>query len=112
MRHVLALEDGPNLQLLAGMTPDQLAPGQPYRMTATPTRFGRVNIDLEPLDRKQGWRLSFRREVGPAPARVSVPLTLGDRFHLAGSKTVSWKRDQEVANLDPMSREWSLIWTS
>jgi hypothetical protein len=112
MRHVLALEDGPDLRLLAGITEDQLTPGQPYRLAASPTRFGRVNIDLEPLDRMQGWRLSYRREAGPVPARVSVPLTLDDRFHLATSMGISWKRDQEFATVDPANREWSLTWTA
>ncbi|HUV97103.1 MAG TPA: hypothetical protein VMV98_06500, partial [Acidobacteriaceae bacterium] len=112
MRHVLALEDGPDLRLLAGITEDQLVPGQPFRLTGTPTRFGRLNIDLEPLDRKQGWRLNFRRAEGPVPARVSVPLTLGDRFHLAASKTVQWKRDRDFASVDPAAREWSLTWTA
>ena len=59
MRHILALEDGPHLRLLAGITWDQLAPGQPYRLAGTPTRFGQVDVDLEPLDGKQGWRLRF-----------------------------------------------------
>jgi hypothetical protein len=112
IRHVLALEDGPNLRLLAGITQDQLTPAQPYRLTRSPTRFGRIDVDLEPLDRNQGWRLSFRREAGPVPARVSVPLTLGDRFHLASSSSVAWKRDQEFATVDPTAREWSLTWTS
>ena len=112
MRHVLALEDGPNLRLLAGVTQDQLAARQPYRLTATPTRFGRVDIDLEPLDRKQGWRLSFHRAEGPVPARVSVPLTLGDRLQLAASNAVSWKREQDFATIDPTSRDWSLTWTA
>jgi len=112
MRHVLALEDGPDLRLLAGITEDQLVPGQPFRLTGTPTRFGRLDIDLEPLARKQGWRLNFHRDAGPVPVRVSVPLTLGDRFHLATSKSVSWKRDQGFAAVDPAAREWSLTWTA
>ncbi|MES2220872.1 MAG: hypothetical protein V4587_07890, partial [Acidobacteriota bacterium] len=111
MRHVMALEDGPSLRLLAGITQDQLAPRQPHRLTATPTRFGRLDLNLEPLDREQGWRLSFHREVGPVPARVSVPLTLGDQFHLVTSKSVSWKRDQNFAAVDPATRRWSLIWS-
>jgi hypothetical protein len=110
MRHVLALEDGPDLRLLAGITQDQLAPGQPYKLTATPTRFGRLDIDFEPLDREQGWRLSFHRAAGRVPARVSVPLTLGDRFHLAASTGVSWNRQQDFATIDPAARDWSLIW--
>jgi hypothetical protein len=71
-----------------------------------------VNISLEPLDRNQGWRFGFRREAGPMPERISVPLTLGDKFHLAASKSVSWKREEEFASVDPAAREWSLLWTT
>ncbi len=110
MRHILALEDGPDLRLLAGITEDQLAPGQPYRLGGTPTRFGRLDLDLEPLDRKQGWRLRFQRAVGPLPATVSVPTTLGSQFHLATAENVQWKRGQEFATIDPTVRQWSLLW--
>ncbi|MHB1935705.1 MAG: hypothetical protein ACYCOR_03885 [Acidobacteriaceae bacterium] len=112
MRHIFALEDGPDLRLLAGITEDQLVPGQPYRLTGTPTRFGRIDIGLEPLDRKRGWRLSFRRAEGPAPARVLAPATLGDRFQLTAAENVQWKRNQEFAAIDPSVREWSLTWKS
>ena len=110
MRHILALEDGPDLRLLAGITEDQLAPGQPYRLGGTPTRFGRLDLDLEPLDQKQGWRLRFQRAVGPLPATVSVPTTLGSQFHLATAENVQWKRGQEFATIDPTVRQWSLLW--
>ncbi|MGH9617964.1 MAG: hypothetical protein ACRD28_14585 [Acidobacteriaceae bacterium] len=111
MRHVLALEDGPDLRLLAGITEDQLAPGQPYGLVGTPTRFGRLNIDLEPLDKNAGWRLVFHRAEGPVPASVSVPATLGKSFHLAAGKNVQWKSNREFATIDPAIRDWSLVWT-
>lgn len=110
MRHILALEDGPDLRLLAGITADQLAPGQPYRLAGTPTRFGRLDLDLEPLDRKQGWRLSFRRADGPVPANISVPVTLGSQFHLIAAENVHWKHEDKFATVDPTARQWTLLW--
>ena len=57
LRHILALEDGDNLRLLTGVLAEDLTFGQPIRLTQSPTRFGRVSLDLEPLDRGRGWRL-------------------------------------------------------
>lgn len=110
MRHIFALEDGPDLRLLAGITADQLAPGQPYRLAGTPTRFGRLDLDLEPLDHKRGWRLSFHRADGPVPANISVPVTLGSQFHLVAAENVHWNRDETFAAVDPTVRRWSVLW--
>ncbi len=110
MRHIFALEDGADLRLLAGITEGELAPGNPYFLQGTPTRFGRLNLALEPLDHKQGWRLTFHRAAGPAPDSISVPTTLGERFHLATAEGVQPKQSGTVATLDPAARQWSVIW--
>ena len=102
------LEDGPhyatNKFCRNYMGSAEFQPGQPYRLKGTPTSdFGRVDVNLEPLDGKKGWRLDFHRDAGPVPARVSVPLTLehGAGFQLATSKSVPWKRGQDFATIDP-----------
>jgi hypothetical protein len=110
MRHILALEDGATLRLLAGITQGNLAGGKPYVLHSTPTRFGRLDLNLEPLDRKQGWRLSFRRGDGPAPAIVTLPVTLADKFHLAGNEGVQVKHSGDQVTLDPSARQWALTW--
>lgn len=110
MRHIFALEDGADLRLLAGITESELAPGNPYLLQGTPTRFGRLDIALEPLDRKQGWRLTFSRAAGPTPDSVSLPVTLGARFQLAKTEGVQLKRNGAVATVDPDERNWSVIW--
>ncbi len=112
MRHILALEDGADLRLLTGITAGELAAGQPYVLKGSPTRFGRVDLALEPLDRDQGWRLTFERAEGPAPASVSLPVTLAGKFQLAPSANVHMKRNREVAMLDPSVRQWSAMWKS
>jgi hypothetical protein len=110
VRHILALEDGSTLRLLAGMTEEQLAPGDPYVLQGSPTRFGRVDVAFEPLERKQGWRLKFHREPGPSPAAISVPTALGRRFHLATARNVHFNRDGDLATVDPSMRDWELVW--
>lgn len=110
MRHIMALEDGPNLRLLAGITDGELALNSPYVLKGTPTRFGRLDLNFEPLDLNQGWRLSFNREAGPAPASVSLPVTLGSRFHLVSGKNVDLRQNGVEATLDPTRRQWSATW--
>jgi hypothetical protein len=81
LRHMLALEDGPALRLLSGIGDFELARGQPLSLAQSPTRFGRLDMALEPLDRHQGWHLKFQRGAGPQPANVQLPATLaGFRF--------------------------------
>lgn len=73
LRHMLALEDGRSLRLLAGIGKPELAAGEPFAISGSPTRFGRISMRLEPLGRGHGWRLDFEREPGPAPASVVLP---------------------------------------
>lgn len=112
IRHMLALEDAAGLRLLAGITEEELAAGKPYVLSGTPTRFGRLDLNLEPLDRRQGWRLSFRRGEGPIPASVSVPATLGEKFRLARVEAVKSVPSGDSVTLDPAARQWSLTWKS
>ena len=90
LRHMLALEDGASLRLLAGIGEPELAAGEPFAIAGSPTRFGRISLRLEPLGRQRGWRIEFEREPGPAPASVVLP--------------------RGVAPVDPASRKWSATW--
>jgi len=110
LRHMFALEDGTNLRLLAGVTEGELAMQKPYTLTATPTKFGRLDLNFEPLDRQQGWRLSFRRGDGPVPDSIVVPEMLGRRFHLNKAEGVALNRAGDAVKIDPKARQWSLVW--
>ena len=90
LRHMLALEDGASLRLLAGIGEPELAAGEPFSIAGSPTRFGRISLRLEPLGRQRGWRIEFEREPGPAPASVVLP--------------------RGVTPVDPASRKWSATW--
>ncbi len=90
LRHMLALEDGRSLRLLAGIGKPELAAGEPFAISGSPTRFGRISLRLEPLGRERGWRLDFERESGPAPASVVLP--------------------PGFTPVDPASRKWSATW--
>ena len=110
VRHMLALEDATYLRLLAGITTGELAPEKEYVLTATPTRFGRLNLRLEPMDRGQGWRLTFEREPGPAPEKISLPASLGSRFHFTQTEGVQSHFDDGLVLIDTKASRWTAFW--
>jgi hypothetical protein len=109
-RHMLALEDAAHLRLLAGVTDGELASRKKYALTATPTRFGRLNLRLEPLDHGQGWRLAFEREPGPAPERLSLPASLGSRFHFAKTEGAHSHTEGDLVLVDAAASRWTASW--
>jgi hypothetical protein len=110
LRHMLALEDGGHLRLLAGITASELATSKPYRLDGTPTRFGRVNLNLEPLDRSQGWRLNYEREAGPAPAKLSLPASLGAHFQFSQIEGARSRTEGDLVLVDCAASKWSAYW--
>jgi hypothetical protein len=104
LRHMLALEDGKSLRLLNGITPAELTLSASYILRNSPTRFGRIDVELEPAGAR-GWRLRFARARGPSPASVSLPQAIGalrvQEVVAAGSKIAG-----EVVEVDPVVREW------
>lgn len=112
VRHMLALEDGPHLRLLAGVTGAELESAKEYILTGTPTRFGRLDLKLEPLDRERGWRLSFVRQAGPTPEKVSLPRNLGDRFQFTQAEGAPFRIDGDIVILDSAIARWTAFWKS
>jgi len=110
VRHMLALEDATHLRLLAGITQGELAPEKEYVLTATPTRFGRLNLRFEPLDHGQGWRLTFEREPGPAPEKISLPASLGSRFHFTQTEGAHSRAEGDLVLVDTAASRWTAFW--
>jgi hypothetical protein len=109
LRHMLALEDGRALRLLEGITGAELIPGKPYRLRNSPTRFGRIDLDLEPAGGKR-WHAKFQRAAGPQPASVSVPVELG-RLRFTGVSGASHKANGAAIEIDPTAKSWEAIWS-
>jgi hypothetical protein len=113
LRHMLLLEDGSRLRLLAGMVPSNLNDRQPFSLEGSPTRFGHVSLHLEPLDHAQGWKLEclFSAEPSsPLPQTVELPASLagrqfqralGAKFQIKGHKVF----------IDPKTRKWTAFWS-
>ncbi len=109
-RHMLALEDATHLRLLVGITNGELAPRKEYILTATPTRFGRLNLRFGPLDHGQGWRLKFEREPGPAPEKISLPASLGARFHFTQIEDAHSHIEADLVSVDNTASHWTAFW--
>jgi hypothetical protein len=112
LRDMFALEDGQALRLLAGVGDYELKTGEPFQIGRTPTRFGRVSLNLEPLPQSTGWRLKFERATGPQPARIELPATLGSRSNLTGISGAKFSREGSAILVDPAAKDWEAIWKS
>src|SRR5579885_983008 len=106
LRHLLALEDGPALRLLPGIGNPELASREPYLLTASPTRFGKLDLRLEPDGR--GWRLRFARPAGPSPAAVELPAMLGGLAFRDATAAV--RREGTSLFVDPAAARWEARW--
>jgi hypothetical protein len=107
LRHMLALEDGPALRLLEGIGAQELASRQPFRMKQTPTRFGRLNVELTPQG--SGWRLKFERGASPAPGSVRIPATLAG-MKLKGVRSAAAKPGATSVEIEPGAGSWTAEW--
>jgi hypothetical protein len=109
LRHMLALEDGPALRLLEGIGAQELSTRQPFRLTQTPTRFGRVNLELTPQG--AGWRLRFDRDKGPAPKSVRVPAALAG-LKFKGARGAAARPGTATVEIDPGASSWTAEWSA
>jgi hypothetical protein len=110
LRHMLALEDGRDLRLLAGVGDFELASAEPMSVVQSPTRFGRIDLSLEPLDRHDGWRMKFSRGTGPAPANVYIPATMGSGWRFSKIAGAEVRRQGDILLVTPGAASWEVVW--
>ncbi len=110
LRHMLALEDGNSLRLLAGIGGPELAGGDSMQIRGSPTRFGRIDITLEPARRNSQWHLKFQRAAGPAPSRVVLPEHLGRKFPFVAAQGASTRTENDQILIDPQAQSWEATW--
>jgi hypothetical protein len=110
LRNMLALEDGPDLRLLAGVGDFELASGESLSIIQSPTRFGRIDLSLDPLDRHAGWRLMLRRGTGPEPANVHIPATLGSGWRFDKVTGAEVHRQGDILLVTPGATSWEVVW--
>jgi hypothetical protein len=109
LRHMLALEDGPDLRLLAGIGEPELDTQEAYVLRSSPTRFGRLTMVMEP-QRGRTWRLEFQRAGGPAPNSIVLPAAFGSRFQLTTVEGCAYKQAGGSVSIDPSATSWTATW--
>jgi hypothetical protein len=109
LRHMLLLEDGLRMRLLEGMVPASFRERRAFRLERTPTRFGRVTLQVEALDRGHGWKLDATMEPAQHAQTVELPGSIAGRqfdrvlnakHQLQGRKVV----------IDPGATKWTAFW--
>lgn len=110
LRHALVLEDGPSLRLLDGLLPKDFSRREAFSIQNTPTRFGRITLEVEPAE-SRGWRMRFSRDGGSNPSLVKLPRELLPDVSMAKVESASytWSADGSIL-VDPAVRKWSAIW--
>jgi hypothetical protein len=113
LRHMLALEDGPTLRLLEGITAAELNGSGAYVLRDSPTRFGRISLAFEPAGAR-GRRLQFERAGGPVPSSIQIPATIAE-LHMekisgASYKQGSGKPGTGRIEVDPTALRWEAFW--
>jgi hypothetical protein len=108
LRHMLLLEDGGSLRFLEGVVPGKFERSQVFRLQRTPTRFGRVTLELEPHG-KAGSVLHAAIEPALAPSAVEIPpAVMGASFdRVAGAK---YRVRNRKVLIDPQARNWTAFW--
>jgi hypothetical protein len=108
LRHMLVLEDGARMRLLEGIIPTSSVERHPFRLDRTPTRFGQVNLDLEPIA-SNGWKLDFALDPAEHPQSVEVPLNIAGR-HFNRLVGANFHAEFGKVMIDPNANNWTAFW--
>jgi hypothetical protein len=110
LRHMLVLEDGPKLRLLDGLVPSDLKERHAFTLRGTPTRFGRISLDVEPAGAR-GWKARFQRSGGAAPEAIEIQAILAPGAELSRVQGAAMRKGADGrASIDPAATEWTAYW--
>lgn len=110
LRHMLVLEDDQKLRLLEGLVPEDLHGRKGFALTQTPTRFGRISLDVQPAG-LHGWKARFTRAEGPYPAAVEIRAGLAPGAELTRVEGAAMRAGKNGnAVIDPAASEWTAYW--
>jgi hypothetical protein len=96
------------MRLLEGIIPTNSVERHPFRLDRTPTRFGRVNLDLEPIA-SNGWKLDFALDPAEHPQSVQVPLNIAGR-HFNRLVGANFHAEFGKVMIDPNANNWTAFW--
>ncbi|GAA2643897.1 hypothetical protein GCM10010307_48000 [Streptomyces vastus] len=88
VRHLLIFERGAGLDLLPGAPAHWFRPGAEIRVEGTPTRFGRVDLDVHAGEGRLEIRV-LRQGPGTTPARLLLPARFSHGIRLDGAEATA-----------------------
>ncbi len=114
LRHMLVLEDEKELRLLQGVGGHDLAEKRPFGLQGTPTRWGRITIEIEPAPNKR-WVARYKRVFTPntsmaALDHVIIPRWLPGKVQLEKVTGASFLRVGLDVQVDPAATSWEATW--
>jgi len=80
-----------------------------FHLERTPTRFGRVTLDLEPLPKSRGWKADAALDLAQSPAAVEIPPFLGGR-RLNRVEGATYKVREGTVLVNAVSTKWTAFW--
>jgi len=116
LRHMMILEDEKNLKLFQGITLAELNAGKPMSLTYSPTRWGRISLSLEPVDKKT-WHTKFKREDFDEKKYskldyIIMPRKMAGVFYFNGAKGVLATKNGEEVLVRTDNHIWECEWKS
>ncbi|MCL5745581.1 MAG: hypothetical protein M1541_16935, partial [Acidobacteria bacterium] len=81
---------------------------EPFALEGSPTRFGRLALELAPAGK--GWRLKFSRGKGPAPERLRLPARLGCGGRVTEVSGAEASVQGESVAVTPGASSWEAVW--
>jgi hypothetical protein len=110
LRHMLVLEDDQKLRLLEGLVPDDLRERKGFSLTQTPTRFGRISLEVQPAGGR-GWKARFVHDEGTPPETVELRESLAPGAEITRVEGAAIRAGKNGnALIDPAAREWTAYW--
>ena len=106
LRHMLVLEDGTSLRLLAGIGGPELSAGEPVEIQDSPTRFGRVSLSIEAAKGSGDLHVKFKRAAGLAPSRVVLPARIGRDLQFKAVQGAATRVEDDRILVDGDARAW------
>jgi hypothetical protein len=113
LRHMLVLEDGQKIRLLAGLMPSDLKDRAPFSIQGSPTRFGRISLSVEPWG-AHGWKMHFARESSAEPPEaIAIPEKLDTGAVLVRVDGAAKRGTAAgIVNVEPAVASWTAFWGS
>jgi hypothetical protein len=114
LRHRMILEEEKYLSLLSGLGIDDMESGKAFGLTYSPTKWGRVSLQMEPID-NMSWKMTFLREdfneAMTSPIEyITMPAVIGGKYNFFGATGAKSVRNGETIYIKGHELKWECLW--